>query len=180
MYCPTCQLALVETVEACPTCGDSLRPLAASDVVRSVEGMAHSEILPPSSDETPFDGEATSDGVSLLPVVSRRGETRMLTRLPELTALVWREPRVRAAVKTGAGAIALSLAMRAAGRMLTDRRSRPVALRAATSLLGERLRPQRRRASGPSSTSGEIFEIMETYISVRHVRRVVRRDDIIP
>lgn len=177
MYCPTCQLALVETVETCPTCGDPLRPLAASDVVISVEGIAQGQTLAASPDEALQSEDIPPEGESLLPVVIRRGETRVLPRLPELTALVWREPRVRAAVKTGASAIALSLAMRAAGKMLADRRARPVALRAATSLLGERLRPQPRRLSGsPSDTaSGEIFEVMETYISVRHVRRVVRR-----
>ena len=177
MYCPTCQLALVETVETCPTCGDPLRPLASSDLVLSVEGVAQGETVAASPDDTLRAGDTQPGDDSLLPVVIQRGETRMLPRLPELTTLVWREPRVRAAVKTGASAIALSLAMRAAGKMLANRRTRPVALRAATSLLGERLRPLPRRVSASDSSAGggEIFEIMETYISVRRVRRAVRR-----
>lgn len=176
MYCPTCQLALVETVELCPTCGDPARLLTAGDIVRSVEGIAQSESIAATPNEGLLADGAPPQSASLLPVVSRPGETRALAPLPQLTALVWREPRVRAAVRTGAGAIALSLVMRAAGRMLSDRRSRGVATRAATSLLSDRLRPPARRASGSSSTdAGEIFEVMETYISVRHVRRVVRR-----
>lgn len=176
MYCPTCQLALVETVELCPTCGDPLRPLAASDVVLSVEGIARSETVLVPSDDVSRVEDTQPESDSLLPVVSRQGETRVLPHLPQLTALAWREPRVRAAVTTGAGAIAFSLVMRAAGRMLSDRRSRAIATRAATSLLSERLRPQPQRISRPSTTTGgEILEIMETYASVRHVRRVVRR-----
>jgi hypothetical protein len=176
MYCPTCQLALVETVESCPTCGDAVRPLAPDDPVLSVESVAHGESLVGAAQVSSLGEAAEPDGESLLPVVSRRGDLRVIPRLPQLTALAWREPRVRAAVKTGAGAIALSLAMRAASRMLTDRRSRAVATRAATSLIGERLRPPSQRDPGVRPEGGgEIFEIVETYISVRHVRRVVRR-----
>ena len=172
MYCPTCQSALAEIAEACPTCGDDLRPIEATDTVLSVEGAARADAIPDSPDAPSLVGEAETDRASLLPVVSRRGDTRAIARLPQLSVLAWRQPGVRAAVKTGAGAIALSLAMRAAGRMLTDRRSRSLASRAVTSLLGEQLRPA--RPSGAPSHS-ETFEIMETYISVRRVRRIVRR-----
>ncbi|HEV2404207.1 MAG TPA: hypothetical protein VGR88_02075, partial [Ktedonobacterales bacterium] len=114
-------------------------------------------------------------GASLLPAIRERPETRVLARLPRLTVVAWSQPKVRAAMKTGASALALTLAMRAAGRMLTDRRSRGGASRAVGSLLGEALRPTRPTRASDSASHGEMVEILETYISVRTVRRVARR-----
>lgn len=172
MYCPTCQLALIEMVEVCPTCGEPMRAIEPTDAVRSVEGVAHGESLP--GDDVEMSASGARSEPSLLPAISRSGDTRVMTRLPRLTALVWSQPKVRAAVRTGAGAVALSLAMRAASRVLSDRRSRSVASRATASLLGERPR-SRPQGDTLAPLGGEIFEVMETYISVRSVRRIVRR-----
>lgn len=175
MYCPTCQVVLAEVAEACPTCGESLRPVALTDAVRSVEGSARTEAVVASVATAPAPGEANTPGASLLPAIRERPETRVLARLPRLTVVAWSQPKVRAAMKTGASALALTLAMRAAGRMLTDRRSRGGASRAVGSLLGEALRPTRPTRASDSASHGEMVEILETYISVRTVRRVARR-----
>ena len=175
MYCPTCQVVLAEVAEACPTCGESLRPVALSDAVRSVEGSAQIETIFATPGAAPMPGDARATGAELLPALRERPETRAIARLPRLTLVAWRQPRVRAAMKTGASALALTLAMRAAGRMLTDRRTRAGATRAVGSLLGEALRQAHPTRAGDYAPHGEIVEIVETYISVRHVRRVARR-----
>ncbi len=83
--------------------------------------------------------------------------------------LAWQQPAVRSAVKTGAGAILLSLAMRAARQWLLEPRHRRTVTNALEPALGELLRPaegERRRWSQRG------VEVTETFI---YVRRTVRR-----
>ncbi|HEX8033265.1 MAG TPA: hypothetical protein VF510_05435, partial [Ktedonobacterales bacterium] len=102
-------------------------------------------------------------------VPSGKKQISLLTRIPELSLLAWQQPAVRSAVKTGAGAIMLSLAMRAARQWLLEPRNRRAVTDSLGSALGELLRP----AEGEQRPrQGHGVEVSETFI---YVRRTFRR-----
>ncbi len=164
MFCPSCQLAVPGAPRSCPACGGSLRDVSPVDAVELVEaGGASAES---SGSETGVTLVATREIAPLADPPALPA----LVRLRELPALAWRQPVVRAAVRTGASTLALSLALRAA-RALVSARSSSVALpRGAAPTLAEMLQPRGAVRDLPPGESQ--VEIVETFV---YVRRVVRR-----
>jgi hypothetical protein len=76
----------------------------------------------------------TSASQALVPIQPAHPTLAALSRLP---ALAWRQPAVRAAVRTGASALALSLALRLAGRWATGRGARQAVRTSALLPLGD-------------------------------------------
>lgn len=169
MFCPTCQTVLREAPELCPACGETMRPIAASDAVEVVEGTAESGVYTAVRlDEVSGIDDVPAQSFALV-APSRQPALPVLARLPELTAQVWRQPAVRAAVKTGASAIALSLAVRAARVALSGRGPRRALTSTALPALSDLLAP---RESALPSQRAQYGEVVETYI---YMRRVIRR-----
>lgn len=163
MFCPTCQTVVRTSSGPCPTCGGTMREIAAGDAVEVVETTAEvrpeaviqtTRALPP---ETETLSVAASHASAALPVQ---------VRLAELSLAAWRRPFVRAAVKTGASALALSLAMRATRHALIRPAVRRVALRSAPAALKSVLE------ADPPADSERDAAVIETFV---YVRRVVRR-----
>jgi hypothetical protein len=145
-----------------------MHPILATDVVEVVESStAFAESAAPGAT-----GEATltiraARDADL--VVQGKQQGTLLARIPELSLLAWQQPAVRSAVKTGAGAIMLSLAMRVARQWLLE----PSRRRAMTDSLvptpGELLRPAAREQRRWPRRG---MEVTETFI---YVRRTLRR-----
>lgn len=165
MICQTCQTAVEDATALCPQCGERLaRPAA--------DAMASATM-----DEV-MDGVTVVDGVveSASYALTRREEPprSLLAALPRVTALAWRQPVVRAAVRTGASAVALSVATRLASRWLLGRRS-PGARSLAElplSALTDSLTDSLTRGSEPRglrrSRRGRVI-VSETFIYTRRV-----------
>ncbi|MGZ3582131.1 MAG: hypothetical protein ACXWP6_05240 [Ktedonobacterales bacterium] len=172
MFCPTCQTVMRVNGARCPTCGDGIHPIQTTDVVEVVESSAaYAEGEVPNAN-----GDAAiaiTEAVDSTLVPSGKKQLSLLARLPELSVLAWQQPTVRSAVKTGAGAIMLSLAMRAARQWLSAPRNRRAVTDSLGSALGELLRP----AEGEQRPwPGNGVEVTETLIYVRrYVRRTSRR-----
>lgn len=164
MYCPTCQMAVRDSHDYCPTCGGTMRDVAATDDIEVVEVTA--EVMP----ETPMTstGEPATNGDIIRTLAVRRasGElTPAFSRAREVALAAWRQPAVRAAVRTGASAVALSLAVRLARQAIASPRARGTVTRTALPALSEFFRPE---TEGPSGD----YEVVET---IFYMRRVVRR-----
>ena len=159
MFCPTCQTVVWTEPETCPTCGGTMRAVAAGDAVEIVEAVAE-----PRTDE-PANDEHAPSGVTAL-TVAQPATLPLPVRLAELSVAAWRQPAVRAAIKTGASALALSLAMRAARRALTRSPSRRLAARPTLPALSDLLP----RETPDGRERGTI--VIETFV---YIRRVVRR-----
>jgi hypothetical protein len=116
--------------------------------------------------------EAAAEHVTALVVAGPEpAPAPLIKRLPELTALAWRQPIVRAAVKTGAGAITLSLALSLARRALVRSAARaasPTLPSLLMETLGQRERPRARR---PRRGDERDIMIEEVYIYARRVTR---------
>jgi hypothetical protein len=139
-----------------------MREVAAGDAVDVVEATAEVGAGEPVADsETPVQAGALAvaepSGPFALPVPMR---------LAELTLVAWRQPAVRAAVKTGASALALSLALRAARHILTHPGARRAVTRSALPSLSGLLQPE----SSDGREHGAM--VIETYV---YMRRVIRR-----
>ena len=115
------------------------------------------------------EGVATSamPASTALTVVPQQRPRSVLAALSHAGALAWRQPVVRSAVRTGASAVALSVALRVAGRLVTSRNARRVATSAALPALTELLEPGER----PIRRRGRGVEISETFIYVRRITR---------
>lgn len=128
MICPTCRAVTDEAVAVCPVCD---QPYSRAKLARVIEGAFTLEDTPPDEWQAQREQEATTTAlvaasrVSTLPsvVLPSPGAALapMLRALPRLPALAWRQPVVRAAVRTGASAVAVSLATRMATHWLTRR-----------------------------------------------------------
>jgi hypothetical protein len=180
MYCPTCQTAVAAGDERadeqrCAICGAEMQAETAEDAVETignavvrVEGAPEHHwicgYLPEYAQKPP------------MAVILRRRKQEVVTkfeRVAALPALAWRQPAVRAAVKTGAGAVALSLAAHAARRCLEGSHwghaSGEGLLPALVDALGsQERRPRMRSERGPD----EGALVVETFI---YARRVIRR-----
>lgn len=167
MFCPTCQTVMRVDGVLCPTCGDAIHPIEATDVVEVVESSAAYAV----------GGARGTNGGAALTITRARDAAlvpsgtkpvSLLSRLPELSMLAWQQPAIRSAVKTGAGAIALSLAMRVARQWLLEPRRRKAVTDSLGPALGELLRPtegeQRLRR-------GRGVEVTETFILIRRTFR---------
>lgn len=168
MFCPTCQMVMRVNGARCPTCGDGIHPIQATDIVEVDENSAayvEGEIPDANEDAA----VAITEAVDITLVPSGKKQISLLARLPELSVLAWQQPAVRSAVKTGAGAIMLSLAMRAARQWLLELGNR----RTLTDSLGPTLRELLRPAEGDQRPwPGHGVEVTEAFI---YVRRTFRR-----
>jgi len=185
MRCPTCQAVVLETRERCPVCGEALRPIAPADAIATPEAMMTScasgdngaTTPPPYASGRPavgaFGGGPEGLKVTLILAEPEARRPPVLARLPELPALAWRHPVVRAVVKSGAGALALSLAVRAAQRMLagSGRVAAPLTGRAPRRL-AETLRAVEPAPAHGGVRRGPAIEVTEVFI---YARRVLHR-----
>lgn len=182
MFCPTCHTAVAvsdmgdisdvsEAVMFCPTCGDVLHAIGTTNAVGVVESAVEAHPLILSSAK-----RGGTQEVRALTITEGNEAARMavvqtqrpgLPALPELAAMAWRQPVVRAAVKTSASAIALSLATRAARYWLTRRAPQRTPTQGLLPTISELL-PQH-DASSPRGRQDII--ISETFIYVRRIRR---------
>jgi hypothetical protein len=122
-----------------------------------------------------LDDEAPAEQVERALVVRRQPEApvTMFERVTAVTALAWRQPAVRSAVKTGAGAVALALMARAARRWLAGQQAGRRATESLLPAVADALRlpqngPRPRRERG----ADEGAVVVETFI---YARRVMRR-----
>lgn len=125
--------------------------------------------------------ESSADGhelrVSYMPARVAREDQRelvpttlaypILATLAQLPALAWRQPVVRSAVKTGASAVALTVAMRVAGKVFASRGAREVARESLLPALADLIspaesdpRPLRRSRRARGEQISEIFIYM--------------------
>jgi hypothetical protein len=181
MRCPACLSVVPEHDERaaearCPVCGGVLQWETREDVAMTADG----------TDEQGWDGralvgEARVEQVERALMIRRQPEAEapvtVFERMTALPALAWRQPAVRSIVRTGAGAVALTLLARAARRWLDgSQRGRAAAA-------GERLlpaladalgapdrRPRAPREPGHPPDDGAL--VVETFI---YARRVIRR-----
>lgn len=151
MLCPSCHTAILDAPERCPACGEPLsladlatatpsaRPETSDAATKSGENGKAGALSAATSLET-GDGAAAKSGkngniarsedveheavTTLVLANPGRAHMPLVRRLPELTALAWRQPAVRAAVKTGASTLVLSLALNVARRTLAARAGR--------------------------------------------------------
>lgn len=167
MICPTCK-AVVEVLEGtCPSCLSEPTPIT---IIEST---------PMDAASSPYHASASLPPTLRLPTeyaLQRRQPLAhpVLASLPRLPALLWRQPIVRASVRTGASAVALSLALRMAGRLLTNRTTssptNSTILPALADLFASpestARRPTRRRPRHHAAHEGEA---VETLIYIRRV-----------
>jgi hypothetical protein len=137
----------------CPTCGREMLAADALAETRVVEG----------SIELSADG---GDGHALAPSAAPHPALVALSRLP---ALAWRQPVVRTAVKTGASAVALTFALRLAGRIIAGRRARQVARETLLPVLSDLVSPG--EGQSRAGRRGRRGEISETFV---YIRRTIR------
>lgn len=167
MFCPTCQTVVFDGPGFCPTCGDTMREVAPADEIEVVEVTA--ELLPDAPPDaspahTPRDPVAST---STALAVRRTDETLSpaLVRAGRFALAAWRQPAVRAAVKTGASAVALSVALRVARQALTVPSARRLATRTVLPSLPDLFHAENEPPNGK-------YEVVETFF---YMRRVVRR-----
>lgn len=164
MYCPTCQMAVRDSYDYCPTCGGTMRDVAETDDIEVVEVTA--EVMPETPTTSTSQPATNDDIIRTLAVRRPSGElTPTLSRAREVALAAWRQPAVRAAVRTGASAVALSLAMRIARQALASPRARRTVTRTALPALSDFFRPEAERPTGE-------YEVVET---IFYMRRIVRR-----
>ncbi len=166
---------LVST-QTCPACGHP---------TSSVEAMGGESL----AGETRI-VESSADGqelrVSYMPARVAHREQRAfmpakpqypaLAALAQLPALAWRQPVVRSAAKTGVSAVALSVALRVAGRVLASRGARIAASESLLPTLADLIAPSEsdarpvRRTRRVRRARGE--PVSEVFIYMR--RTIVR------
>lgn len=198
MLCPSCHTEILDAPERCPACGGplSLADLTSatpparpepSDAATTSGKNGNTAALPAAASRESGDGAAAKNGkngnaprsedtapeaVTTL-VLAGPGQTHMslVRRLPELTALAWRQPAVRAAVKTGASTLALTLALSVARRALAARAGR-AETSTLPSLLLETLRKGERQPAGRTGPSADRdIVVEEIFIYARRVTR---------
>jgi hypothetical protein len=162
--CPACGASATREASYCVACGQPIRRLAAVRVVEA-DGLEPSA----TPDERPGQMALASEATHGMKALTL-GE-----RLTTLASVAWRQPAVRSAVKTGAGAVALSLVWRVAGAALRGGQARRMLLAQAES---ESLAPmvnELLRGATPGKRlrrRGRHGEIVEEMV---YVRRVFRR-----
>ena len=168
MVCPTCLTDLREAPSRCSVCGTDLATAEATPPL--MEGIVEGVVR-----EAPLDGEhleSTAAVHTLTVVRPAERQVSLLQRAALLPALAWQQPAVRAAVKTGASAVALSLAARAARQWLRPTViPRPSLSESALPALMDALR-ERDLARRPDGPRDQGAVVSETFV---YIRRVIRR-----
>lgn len=164
MFCAFCHRLLREAEIHCPACGHPVMWPARSAQSQVVEGTLERGAI---SEATQPDDATDPRLASSLPLLDPRTPLvhPVLGTVGRLPALAWRRPEVRAAVRTGATAVLLSMTMRMVGRWLARRSAPPVPTsdltRAMTDLLGgEQPLP-------PAETRRRRRDVSETFIFIR-------------
>jgi hypothetical protein len=160
MICPTCK-AVVDVLEGtCPTCqrDPAYRSIVEGSLVDA----------PPTRTPAPVAlDDLEQQGSSLFSMVTSASSSHSLvTVLPKVPALLWRQPVVRAAVRTGASAIALSLTVRMARRVLAQRSVTASAVDSGLLALAKQLAPDARPKSARHRGHRHV-EITETLIYIQ-------------
>ncbi len=169
MTCAYCHHELTAGERTCPACGREAHPGDVLAELRVVEGW----IEPSEPGQIAYlmaraAAPDDKDGRALVPVAPSHPALTALARLP---ALAWRQPIVRSAVKTGASALALTVALRLAGRLVMSRGGRQVARESLLPTLSDLL--QQSEQGQPLTRRSGHSEISETFIYIR-IRRTVR------
>jgi hypothetical protein len=172
MVCPACLSDLREAPGRCPICGadlaraDAAPPPASVDRVdRIVEG----EVCEATPDGERLESAAAVHTLTVVRPVEQ--QVSLIQRAAQLPALAWQRPAVRAAVKTGASAVALSLAARAVRQWLRPGAARRTVPTSALSTLMDALRERDlTRDNGSPHDQGVV--VSETFV---YIRRVIRR-----
>ena len=175
MRCAHCHHELTVGERACPACGREAGAVDALVELRVVEGWIEANELDRLT--RPAAHEAAPDekyNRALVPVTSAAHPA--LTALARLPSRAWRQPIVRSAVKTGASALALTVALRLvrriAGRMVASRGGRQVTRASVLPMLTDILRQGENGRDGRAITRrGRSGEVIETFI---YLRRTVR------
>lgn len=180
MVCPACLTDprdLREAPSVCPVCGahltagESVTSIADDIVEDVVEGVVR-EAAP---DGEPLQSAGAVQSLTVVRPVER--QVSLLQRAARLPALAWQRPAVRAAVRTGASAVALSLAARAARHWLRPGApsipSAPRRARAESALpaLMDAFH-ERDLARRPDDQRDQGIVVSETFV---YIRRVIRR-----
>lgn len=169
MECPTCLTDLREAAGRCPVCGADLARTDATASPPIAEGVVEGVVREAAPDGERLESAAAVHTLTIVRPAEQ--QVSLLQRAAQLPALAWQRPAVRAAVKTGASAVALSLAARAARQWLrpsAPHRSLPAnALPTLMDALRER---DPVRDNGSSHDQGVV--VSETFV---YIRRAIRR-----
>jgi hypothetical protein len=174
MECAYCHHQLSAGERICPVCGREAHAQDALAELRVVEGWLDASELDQLCRMTAREAApADNDSRALIPLAPTHPALTALSRLP---ALAWRQPIVRSAVKTGASALALTVALRLVGhmigRMVVSRGGRQMARASVLPMLAEILQQGEQRPDGRTVTRrGRSGEVVETFI---YLRRTVR------
>lgn len=169
MECPTCLTDLREAPGRCPVCGADLARMDATVSLPIAEGVVEGVVREAAPDGERLESTAAVHTLTVVRPAER--QVSLLQRAAQLPALAWQRPAVRAAVKTGASAVVLSLAARAARQWLRPsipRRSVPAS---ALPALVDALR-ERDPANHASDPYDQGVVVSETFV---YIRRVIRR-----
>lgn len=179
MFCPTCQVVVRSRSGPCPACGTVMRVVTTHDAIEVVD--ASSPVIVDSLDSSALQTHATYDVVTtssavstaVEPVNPRGRALTLLARLPELSLQAWQQPVVRSAVRTGLGAVALSLAARGARRMVQGqvaRRGLAASISPSLVRVDDVLRATGSRSRQPAKGRRAI-QVSETIIIIRRAAR---------
>jgi len=160
----------------CPTCQAELEMLP-GHACRSTNGAIVEGSLLDSTGTPTLAGEATDSPAPAAPAawlpapIPTRPAHPVWAALPRVPALLWRQPVVRAAVRTGASAVALSLAVRLAERALAVRADQLRSPAGGAAPLAELLLPPAPVGRGRRGRSGHRREAEVTEMLI-YLRRV--------
>jgi len=171
MECPACLTVLWEAPGRCPVCGADLTraDIAASTSVDRVDTIVEGKVREAAPDGEPLESAAAIHTLTVVRPAEQ--QVSLLQRASRLPALAWQRPAVRAAVKTGASAVALSLAARAARQWLRPSAARRSMANSALPPLMDALR-ERGLARDNGSPHDQGVVVSETFV---YIRRVIRR-----
>jgi hypothetical protein len=167
MKCAHCHFELAAGERTCPACGRGVGSQDAHAASRVVEGSIESSELDRLARMTACESAPDDNDIrALVPVAPAHPALTALARLP---VLAWRQPILRSALKTGASALALTVALRLAGRMVASRGGRQVARESLLPAVADLL--QQGENEQPITRRGRSGEVTETFI---YIRRTVR------
>ncbi len=137
--------------------------------VDDIPEHAQSDVMPAWVAENEVVEERAIAESTALTVVPQPRSRSVLAAISHAGALAWRQPAVRAAVRTGASAIAFSVALQVAGRLVAGRNARHAVTQAALPGLMDLLKPGERHAPRPRRRRG--VEVTETVIFMQRTTR---------
>jgi hypothetical protein len=169
MECPTCLTDLREAAGRCHVCGADLARTDATASRPIVEGVVEGVVREAAPDGERLESAAAVHTLTIVRPAEQ--QVSLLQRAAQLPALAWQRPAVRAAVKTGASAVALSLAARAARQWLRPSVARrPLSASALPTLMDALRERDPARDNGSPHDQGVV--VSETLV---YIRRVIRR-----